>query len=646
MIRPVIVIALLLSFIVQLAQAQSETKFDNKKFTQAVRLADDKAFDEAIDLFSDLLEAEPENVAVLYNIGNCYLNTSDGPDTAVVYFDKAYSLLEGEEKIGDLGVDIQLSMGKARQYLLKHEEAIGIYEELISILPAEDEPLKQEARREIEVCENAIELMQSPVQLKVKNLGPNINSKYDDHSPLISGDQSTLFFTSRRASSYSELLFDGQYAERIYQSTKLETGWKKAKSMKAMFKKHGHEAGVGLSAQATELSIYRNDVDGANIYISYFDGETWAEPIKMESPINSKYDDTHVTSSVDKQTMYFTSNRPGGMGGYDIYRVRRLPNGEWGKAENMKAFNTPYDEETPMLHPNGKIMYFSSEGHNSMGQLDIFYSIMEDDGSWGVVQNMGYPINTPDDDFFFVPTTTPNIAYYASARYDDNLGGSDIYLIEYEEPELHRLAVYKGCVDAANDALIENVEIIVTRQGETEPVGRYRPHPGTGKYILILETDHSYDIEFTGIGYESQKKTIEVTRDATYKNISQASNLDDVMMVVDAETIAESKKVNEQVASTMIGDCDPSDGIPCYTVQILSLKFPVSSYDVFKDLEQNLIREYKCTDGFYRYSYGVFKGYKASLKAKDKVLKTGLWEDSFVRDIRHYDRMTEQSEDK
>ncbi|MBS2212878.1 PD40 domain-containing protein [Carboxylicivirga mesophila] len=640
MIRPNALFVALFILIAQLTLAQSDKKTDDKKFNQAVKLADDKDFGEAIKLFSDILENEPNNVPALYNIGNCYLNTSDGPDTAIVFFQKAYSLLQEDEKIGDVGVDIQLSIGKSHQYLLEHEKAISMYEELITIIPAEDELLRQEALREIEICENAIELMQKPVQLKVKNLGPNINSKYDDHSPLITADQSMLFFTSRRASSYSELLFDGQYAERIYSSTKEEEEWDKAKSLKELFRRSGHEAGVSLSAEGTELIVYRNDVDGANLYICQYDGENWGEPVKMEEPINSKFEETHATTSADKQTMYFTSNRPGGLGGLDIYRVRRLPNGEWGKAENMKAFNTQYDEETPILHPNGKVMYFSSEGHNSMGQFDIFYSVMDDEGNWGPAINMGYPINTPDDDFFFVPTATPNIAYYASARYDDNLGGSDIYLVEYEEPEINRLVVIKGCVNSTNEAPIENVQILVKKQGESESAGVYKPHPGTGKYVLILEAEGKYNIEYKGTGFESQEKTIDVTREMTYKSTNQTFDIDDVMLVaIPQPEVTETKLLADDATEATY---DTSDGIPYYTVQILALKKPIASYDIFVDLEQDLIKEYKCTDGFYRYAYGSFKGYKASLKGKDKVLKTGLWSDSFIRDIKQYDQLTKE----
>jgi len=634
MIQPKALIAVALLFVSQIGLAQSDTKIDTKTFNRAVKLADDKAYGEAINLFTELYNTNPENIAVIYNLGNCYLNSSDSPDTALVYFKKAYSLLQEDEKISDVGVDIQLSIGKAYQYLLQHENAITVYNDLINILPTEDKPLREEAQREIEICGNAIKLIQSPVVLKVKNLGPHINSKYNDHSPLISADQDLLLFTSRRESSYSELLFDGQYAERVYASTKENYEWTRAKSLQDIFNKPGHESGVCLSAEGTELYIYRNDIDGANIYTSFFDGSTWGEPVKMESPVNSKYEETHATVTADKQTLYFTSNRPGGLGGFDIYRVRRLPNGEWGKAENMEALNTPYDDETPVLHPNGKIMYFSSEGHNTMGQFDIFYSIMKEDGTWGAVVNMGYPINTPDDDFFFVPTATPNIAYYASARYDDSYGGSDLYLIEYEEPEINRLAVIKGKVDATDEKPIDNIQITVTKDGIPTPVGQYRPHPGTGKYLLILEAEGYYNINYSGEGFESYENQLKVTREMTYKNTNQTSQLDDVTLVAIIP-------VAELTDSVSTPEYDTSDGIPYYTVQILSLKEAVASYEVFKDLEHDLIKEYKCKDGFYRYSYGAFKGFKAAFKGKEKVLKTGLWHDSFVRNIEQYNRLIE-----
>jgi hypothetical protein len=618
-------------------QAQKKDSKTAKDFAEAIKLSDNKDFKSAIYIFKRILQKEPQNLEVLYNLGHCYLNTSDGPDSAVVFFERAANELKEEQYLTELGVDLQLSLGKSYQMLLRHEDALDIYGNFLKMLTAEDEILEKEIRREMEICENAIELMKNPVELKVTNLGPEINSQYDDHSPIVSADESLLLFTSRRASSYSERMPDGQYIERIYQSSAEDETWDKAKILKEnLFKRLGHEASVCLSADGTDLYIYKNDVNGQNIYLSNFDGTTWTEPVKLPAPINSKYDETHASISSDKSILFFTSNRPGGFGGLDIYQVRRLPDGNWGLPKNLGSeINTEYDEETPIIHPDGRTLFFSSEGHNSMGQLDLFYSHVNADSSWNAPENMGYPINTPDDDFFFVPTTTLNKAYYASSRFDDNLGGSDLYLVEYKEPVDNRLAVIKGVVKGTNDAPLENVRIHVTDQADGSQIGIYRPHPGTGRYVLILEADKEYDIRFSGLGFEETLEHLSVTQEMSYKKFHTTTALDQVTLI--AKAVEEPEKPEEAL--------DVSDGIPYYTVQILSLKWPVESYDVFGTLERGIIKEYKCQDGFYRYAYGLFKGYKATLKAKEKVLETGKWQDAFVRDVKQYDDLIEKKEE-
>ena len=599
-----------------------------KYFNEAVKLSDNKDYESAIKLFKRILKDEPENLQVLYNLGNCYLNTSDGPDSAVIFFEKASKLLKKDDYMTELGVDLQLSLGKSYQMLLKYHDAMDIYKNFLKMLLPEDTELESMIRREMEICENGIDLMEHPVELKVRNLGPHINSKYDDHSPIVSADESILIFTSRRASSYSNRMPDGQYEERIYISRMKGDTLGKAEILKKnLFKRPGHVAGVGLSADGTELLMYRNDVNGKNIYETKFDGTTWTEPVKLPAPINSKFDETHASLSSDNNMMFFTSDRPGGYGGLDIYQVRRLPDGSWGLPRNLGAeINTEYDEETPIIHPDGKTLFFSSEGHNSMGNLDIFYSHVNADSSWSEPVNIGYPINTPDDDFFFMPTTTLNKAYYASAKFEDNYGRSDIYEIKYKEPVVNRLAVIKGVVHTTNNAPLENVRIYVTEMPGGEQVGIYRPHPGSGKYVLILEAEKKYNIRFTGLGFNEVNESVAVTREMTYKKQHQTASLNDVTLIA--------KAVEKPVKP---GCEDLSDGIPCYAVQILSLKWQVKSWDVFGDLERDLIKEYKCKDGFYRYSYGAFKGYKASLKGKDKVLKTGKWQDAFIRDRKQYD---------
>nr|WP_321453344.1 tetratricopeptide repeat protein [uncultured Carboxylicivirga sp.] len=631
MIQRFLLVSITVLFAVQISNAQFR---DNKKYKDAVYLMDNKAFEEAKDLFEELLAEDDGDVEVLYNLGYCELSLGNH-ENSIKHFEKLYSLLPEEEKFGVVSIDAQSFIGMNYQLLLQPEKAIGIYEKVIAEVDSSREDVLSNLRRQIEHCENAIELMAHPVKLDVTNLGSEVNSKYDDHSPLISADESLLLFTSRRASSYSELLPDGQYAERIYYSDNEDGKWDKAKSLKELFRKEGHEAGVCLSVDGTELYIFRNDIGGSNIYKSTYDGEDWSEPVKLPEPINSKFDETHASISPDNNTMYFTSNREGGVGGLDIYRVRRLPNGEWAKPENMSVLNTPYDEETPMIHPDGRTLYFSSEGHNSMGKFDIFYSQLQDDGEWSAPVNIGYPINTPDDDFFFVPTATRNIAYYASSKYEGSYGGSDIYLVEYEEPEINRLAVFKGTV-VSGDAPLENVRIYVSDAETKEEVGAYKPHPGTGKYVLILEADKKYKVVYAGEGYEEEEMLVDVEREMAYKKSEKTMMLDDVQM----KYLAEQKVVEEDI--TPVSKMDVSDGIPYYTVQFVSLKEPHKTNELFvkNGLDVNLIKVYECKDGWFRYAYGSYKGYKATLKAKGAIFgDKKIWDDAFIRDIKQYDNL-------
>ncbi len=638
MLQKISIVAIFLLFTISGIKAQNtKNKKLTKQFNEAVKLSENMDFEDAIVIFKQILKKAPDDIEVLYNLGHCYLNTSDGPDSAVIFFERASKDFPKDEFLTGLGVDLQLSLGKSYQMLLRHKDALDVYTNFIKLLTPEDTRLEAQIRREIEICNNALDLIGHPVELKVRNLGSHINSKYDDHSPIVSADESILIFTSRRASSYSERMPDGQYEERIYISKMAGDTLGKANILKkGLFNRPGHVAGVGLSADGNDLLIYRNDINGQNIYESKFDGTTWTEPVKMPAPINSKFDETHASLSSDNNMIFFTSNRPGGFGGLDIYQVRRLPDGSWGLPKNLGAeINTQYDEETPIIHPDGKTLFFASEGHNTMGQLDIFYSHISADSSWTEPVNIGYPINTPDDDFFFMPTTTLNKAYYASSKYKDNYGRSDLYEIKYKEPIENRLAVIKGVVHTVNDSPLENVRIYVTDRADGAQVGIYRPNPGTGKYVLILEAEKSYNIRFTGIGFEDTNVGFDVTRDMSYKKVHETTDLSDITMV--------SKPV-EKPKEKLAGCVDVSDGIPCYTVQILSLKWPVKSFNVFDTLEHDLIKEYKCKDGFYRYSYGQFKGYKLSLKGKQKVLDTGKWEDSFIRDEKQFDDLIDKSE--
>ncbi len=617
--------------------SQSKEERFKRDYNDAMRLAKMNNFGGAVKIFKRLYEKDPKNQDVLYNLANCYMDTSDGPDSAVIYFEKALGLLPVESYNTLYSVNLHLSLGKAYQLVEKPEKALDVYALLEKRIPEPNKALETELAQERKFCQNAVEFMKKPVKLEVIGLPTPLNSKYNDHSPLLSADESMLVFTSRRPAG-TEIMDDGQYPERIFVSHFDNNKWSRPVAIKSLFKTDGHEAGVYLSADGRYLFIYRVDIQGMKLYRSEFDGETWSSAEKMPEPISSRYDETHISLNGDGTVAYFTSNRPGGFGGFDIYRSRLLPDGTWGTPQNLgPAINTAEDEESPMLHPDGSTLYFSSKGHNSMGGFDIFYSRESADSIWSEAVNLGYPINSADDDVFFVPTTMKNHAYLASTRFEPKVGGIDLYEIEYEEPEHARLAVIKGFVSTRMP--IDNVRISVF-QKEDDLVGIYKPNPVSGKYILILDTNKNYDIEFSGVGYEPYVQPLFVEASSAYNKRKELVTMQNITL-----------QPKPELASATVSDggkdiYDESDGIPWYTIQISSLRHPADFAKAWKGLDSSLIKEYKYADGWFVYTFGAYKGYKAAVKAKSDIVEKTRFKDSFVRNPKQYERFVIKPEAK
>ncbi len=634
-----IVTTLILLCIVPFLTGQTNES-NSKQFDAAVDLHEKGNQGKAITLFRRVLDSEPDNEIVLYYLGSCYLEENLSVDSATYFFKKSADLLEQADYNTDFGIDLFMSYAKANQLTYHFDEAIKVYKELLKFVDPQLIDLQAEINREIETSNYAIEMVKNPVKLEVKNLGPNVNSKYDDHSPLLNADESLLLFTSRRLSSYAQIMDDGQFSEKIYSSRKVDGNWSPSEIITSIVKSSSHEAGLCLSTDGTELYMVINSVKGRDIYVSNYDGETWSEPFMLPEGINSRYDESHASINSDKSLLFFTSNRKDtvGKGGLDIYMVRKLPNGNWGNPKNLgDVINTEFDEETPMIHPNGRVLYFSSKGHNTMGGYDIFYSVMNNDSTWSEPVNMGYPINTPDDDFFFVPAVAENKAYMASSRFEDNYGGSDIYEIVYEAPVEQRLAVVKGQLTGDNpDATWDDVKIKVSEVGNNEIIGVYKPNPVTGKYILILEANKSYDVAYEGYGIETKQETLDVTNDMTYHNAQQSFKADKVNLVAkDVPPVTSEESGAVQSANIPAADVLKEK----YTVQFVALHEEVKEHKVFSKLDKQKIVVFKCKDGVYRYVYGSYKTFRDAKDAKQKVIEATGYKDPFVRFLWQLDQL-------
>jgi tetratricopeptide (TPR) repeat protein len=611
--------------------SQNSNNINEKLYNEAVSLYERGDNVKAISLFKRVLNDQPDNINVLYNIGHCYLTTNNRSDSASIYFNQAIEHLAENDYNTEFGIDLFMSMASANQLQYKFEDAIVNYNQILGFIDNDYIELKEAVNRQIEICNNGILLMKTPVHLEVHNLGNQVNSKYDDHSPLINVDENMLLFTSKRISSYSQIMDDGQFSEKVYVSKLKEGTWEKSEILSSVVKRNSHESAVCISADGTELYMLISNIEGQNLYVSNYDGETWSEPFKLPSGINSIYNETHASINPDKSILFFTSDRKGGFGGLDIYMARKLPNGEWGTPRNLgKHINTQYDEETPMIHPNGKTLYFSSKGHNTMGNFDIFYSAMNADSSWTQPMNMGYPINTPDDDFFFVPTASPNKAYMASSRFEDNQGRSDLYLIEYEEPYENKLAVIKGKLHSSENTAWENISILVKEKGNDELVGEYKPNHANGNYLLILEADKKYELQYQGNGFTPISSQLDISKEMTYHKNAKTITLDDVWVKEIEKPAQDTTQISEKKEEYK------------YTIQFLTIDQFLVTHKEFATLDPTQIMVYKCADGQYRYVFGQFNSFKEALKMKQEVIKVTGYSDPFVRYFWQLEKMKVQ----
>lgn len=340
----------------------------------------------------------------------------------------------------------------------------------------------------------------------IKNLGNTINSEYSDYAPLIPADEKFMIFTSRRKNDLHPQKDPlGDYFEDIYISRKDNNGaWSVPVLIDSTLNTSLHDACTGLSADGEKLLLYRTseDLNSGDIYESYFTENKWSKATLLTA-INSAQDlETSACFSSSGDVIFFSSTRPGGYGGKDLYMVRKLQNGQWGKPFNLgPKINTEYDEDAPFLHPIGNTLFFSSQGHKNMGGFDVFKSTFDEAGKFEQPENIGSPINTSDDDIFFVMNTDATGGYLSSER-EGGTGLQDIYSVSFPNVTSKPLNVYNiHVVDEAN-SVITDVEIKAVELEKESVYGVFKANDKTGKIIIISNANKEYRMIIDAPGYE------------------------------------------------------------------------------------------------------------------------------------------------
>lgn len=475
-------------------------------------------FVKALNLYKEVQSSNPNDGSISFHIGECYFQMEQYDD-ALASFEKAKSL--------DPNCELDLNLMLGRTYHVKGEidkavDALTAYKN--SVTGNKKKIEESEIDHYLLAAQTAKELMAKPLSVTITPLGSAINSPYDDKRPSISADGKTMIFTSRRPegkTSQVDKLGDGKYFDDIYASTWDETKqtWGEAEILKGSINTEGHDAACSISPDGKQLFVYVNNDDyarGGDIFVSKRGSSgKWGSPTTLGKPVNTSYFEDGGCLSADGNTLYFISENPkgGAQGRGDIWMAKRISKTEWGKPVNLGAdINTPYDEGGIFIHPDGKTLYFSSEGHNSMGGYDIFKTTWEG-GKWTKPVNLGYPINTINNEKVFLLSTNGKTGYIDSDR-EGGLGDRDIFMVDMS-PSLPKdslpagpaLSILKGNIYDGDGKGVEAKITIYDENGAE--VGNTNSSP-EGDYFITLLGDRKYQVKATLKGYKEVSELVDL----------------------------------------------------------------------------------------------------------------------------------------
>ncbi|WMN06585.1 OmpA family protein [Marivirga arenosa] len=391
------------------------------------------AIEIAKDIYIQAAEADTMNVRANYMAGILYLETVNR-DYSTEYFERV-KRLDPKYRF-----NIDYLLGRGYQYGLEFEKALKYFNAYKQRLMANrgyrggDRTSVYDVNDRIEECKNAKEIIGMPSSYTIEHVGEDVNSSWPDYAPVLNKDETVMIFTSRRQeeNTNENVDKDNFYFEDIYISKRKGVTWSKAKNIGQNINTLYHDSNLFLSGDGKTLYIYSDEGNGDIYYSTENANEEWSKPKPLEGRINSQgFAEQSIWVSDDGEFMMFASNRPGGYGGFDIYGCYK-EDGQWKRPFNMgPEINTKLDEDGPFMAKDGVTIYFSSRGHKGFGGFDVFTSKYDDKSQkWTSPKNLGYPVNTVDDEVYFHPTSDGERGYLASVR-EEGLGFTDIYMVKH-----------------------------------------------------------------------------------------------------------------------------------------------------------------------------------------------------------------------
>lgn len=465
--------------------SQKDEALRNKNIAKAEDLFSRADYLKAYDLYKEILKYDTTHQEFNFRAGYCLFFINKTDTASLKYFNRSKdSVIESHYFLGK----IYLFNGNPRKAL----DAFYHFKthnngELIT---------NKDVESCINACEAALNEEANKLAFVIKNLGNKINSKYADYVPLFWSQNGSLVYTSRRPDSKGGKTDPyGKYYEDVYMSLKDNGAWKEPVSLSDSINTPGHDACVAFSPDGTELLIYRTDAKqtGGDIYSSKYNGTNWSTPKMLGKEINSKFLETSACFSGDGNAIVFSSNRPGGFGGRDLYIVKKFMNGKYSLPRNLgPLINTSEDEDAPYIDPGNGSLYFSSKGHKTIGEYDIFVSAYnEDTEQWAKPENLGVPINSTNDDIYFAKAGNSKQAFFTSRRAG-GFGDADIYSVDFNESSQVIVYLRFNYEEIGPKENLADLKLTLFDSETGKLEGSYKPNHEYVSMVLPLTVDKNY----------------------------------------------------------------------------------------------------------------------------------------------------------
>ncbi len=461
-------------------------------------------YQEALPLYTDLYNKGHTTANISYKIGTCYLNLSGLRTKAIPFLKDAAqhaSLTYTGTTLEETHAPVKsfLYLGIAYRINYNFELAENAFLNYIDLLDETDETNRALAQYHMERCENARELIASPVKLHTDTVSDIINNVLSNFNPLVTDDEKMIY--------YNEQL---KFYDAVMQSVREDGIWSEPENITPKIRSDGDHylTGVSLSGDRLLLSAHDPYMSG-EIYVTEYENGRWKRLQLLNSTINTQFNETHASFSGNGNTIFFTSDRPGGYGGLDIYKSERDTTGEWGSAQNLgPIINTPYNEETPFVAGDPVMLFFSSQGHYNMGGYDIFCSQKLNHQAWQYPVNVGYPVNTPDDDLFYYPLPSGNAAY--KSVFYDNSTNLDIIRYQVLSPANPARFSINGRIMIPDQNGFDPSDVLVSVINRTENDTVGYQHPDDDGAFRQKVPSGSFTLEITDKGYPVYSRELEI----------------------------------------------------------------------------------------------------------------------------------------